>query len=149
MYLVYMHKQYKKIINLDELLCHEEIIPEKYQALLKYATNLSVPSADYTVADIIPPIIIDSKVNVIIDGHHRYHVYRALHIPSITVYAVDYLNFTNIIVHPTNTDISKLDVISAALSHKLFSAKTTKHMTMKANTNTNITLLPIISLVLP
>lgn len=137
---------YKKINNLDDLLCHEEIVAERYQNLLKYATNLSSVHSD--VADYIPPIIVDSKLNIIIDGHHRYHVYRALRIPEITVYAIDYMNSPKIIVHPTNHDISKLDVISAALTRKLYPAKTTKHMITNGIKDNN-DMLPIISLVLP
>jgi hypothetical protein len=128
-------------IKMSDLKCHEKVIPEKCYELYDYIT--ADPTNINTIIDLLPRIIIDISTNVIIDGHHRYRVFQDLHISTIPVLAVDYINDTNIRIYPSNTNITKENVISAALNNQLYEPKTTKHMII----NELGELLPIIDLV--
>ena len=76
----------------------------------------------------IPLIIVDKMTKVIIDGHHRYHLYKLLRLHEIIVlYIENYIVNTNIIVN-SQTNITKRDVIQMGLSDCCFSYKTTHHL---------------------
>jgi hypothetical protein len=77
----------------------------------------------YQLKDFLP-IVVDQNTNIILDGHHRWTVYKLLEKTQIPVYYVDYMN-SNILIG--REDITKQDVINAALTNQLFPPKTTSH----------------------
>ena len=115
-----------RTVKISDLHRHEKVIPEKCRQLHDYIT--STHHGVISTINSLPYIVIDISTNVIIDGHHRYCVFQELLVQTITVLAVDYLTDERILVHPTNTTITKTDVISSALSGRLYEPKTTKHM---------------------
>jgi ParB-like chromosome segregation protein Spo0J len=80
----------------------------------------------------ILPIVVDQFTNVILDGHHRWTVFKLLERTHIPVFYVDYMS-SNILILTENNKrkITKKEVINAALTNELFSSKTTHHMLYK------------------
>ena len=72
------------MINVDELIPHEKVVENKKNILkdnLKYRDK----------SIIISSIIICSKSNVIIDGHHRFTALKELNFNKIPVTKINYL----------------------------------------------------------
>jgi len=111
-----------KKIKLKDLKMHEEFNPEKFEKLCNYYIKLS------DNVRIIPTILVDIHTNVIIDGHHRYQLFKKLKVKYIEVSYIDYLKCDNIIVNPNNDTLTKEDVIRIGLSDQLYPPKTTQHM---------------------
>ena len=106
-------------INIDRILCHEYVVENRMNSLYDYLQSLENTK-------IIPSIIIDINTNVLIDGHHRLSVLKKLNYSNVSVLFINY-NHPNIIVHPTE-NITKEQVVSAALENKLLKPKSTQHM---------------------
>jgi len=108
------------LVYIDEkyLLPHEEYISERKENLQKYLDN-----NDYFI---LPAIIVCSKTLMIIDGHHRLEIYRLKNIKEIPVLLIDYKN-NHILTNEANS-LDKSFIISSALSNKLLSPKSTKHL---------------------
>jgi hypothetical protein len=107
--------------KLSEILCHEEILPERveqfYQYVMSYGINNPI---------CIPAIIVDMNTMVIIDGHHRYYTLLRLGLQEVEVLFVDYQHKDIIIQSVMN--ITKEDVIQAAKSGKLLRPKLSRHL---------------------
>ena len=82
------------------------------------------------------PIVVDVHSKTIIDGHHRYNVFRNLGFMEIPVIYVDYFH-PSIVIHSA-TNVTKEDVVTAALSGKKFPPKTTRHMLVKGSRTIHI-----------
>ena len=113
---------FNKRVPLASLKFHEEFVKDKFNCLYNYYISLSEN------VRIIPTIIIDEYTNVIIDGHHRYQLFKKLGYKEIEVTCIDYLKFENIIVNPQNRGLTKEDVIAMGLSSNVYKAKTTQHV---------------------
>jgi len=108
------------LVELEKLHQHEEADPEHLEELtqqiaadkiLKYA------------------IVADRKTNVILDGEHRYNALRNLGCKRIPVIYVDYES-PNIEVQTWRNgyNLTKQDIIEAALTGRRFPPKTSRHM---------------------
>ena len=116
------------LIDIDDILCHENIIEERANALYEY-----IKSLENTI--IIPSIIIDYKTNTLIDGHHRLFVLKKLNYKRIYCLFINYTH-PSIIVNPNNDTISRDDVIQAGISKKYLLPKSTQHMITDLKNNT-------------
>lgn len=105
-------------INASYLLKHENIIPERKKNLQTYLEN-----NDYFI---LPSIIVCSKTLMIIDGHHRFDIYKERNINEFPVLLVNYEN-KNIITHSENP-IDKEIIIKSAINKELLPPKSTKHI---------------------
>ena len=76
------------------------------------------------------PVVVDRRTRVVLDGHHRCHVFLRLGIPTIPCYLVDYFD-DKIIVTFRRSDIKnkllKEIILQKVASGRLFPHKTTKH----------------------
>jgi len=106
-------------VDLSDLRTHEYIYEKSGTSFFTYLQSLDTIS--------IPSIIIDSKTNIIIDGHHRYDALKKLGVQKVQVTAIDYLHYPGITVHPTSP-ITKEMVIEMGLSNLDFHPKTTQHL---------------------
>jgi histidinol-phosphate/aromatic aminotransferase/cobyric acid decarboxylase-like protein len=106
-------------ININKILCHENVIETRSEALEKYLESLEDTK-------IIPAIIIDYNTNILIDGHHRLSIFKKLKIENIPALFINYNN-ENIIVNPNNS-LNINDVIQAATTKNYLNPKSTQHM---------------------
>lgn len=118
------------LIKLEELHEHEETDPTHLKELTKQI------AADKILKH---PIVVDEKTNIILDGEHRYNALKSLGCKRIPAIYVDY-NSPNILVQTwrNNHNISKRDVIEAAISGRRFPPKTTCHMIKNSETLSHI-----------
>ena len=111
-------------IPIADLKPHEEIKEKKFSGFMKFASKLQRERLR------TKPIWVDATSKVILDGHHRYTVFKALGCTLVPCILVDYLADSSIDVLPRRADIpvSKAFVIERGLLGKPFPAKTTKHV---------------------
>jgi histidinol-phosphate/aromatic aminotransferase/cobyric acid decarboxylase-like protein len=119
-------------INSSYLLKHEEYISERKVNLQTYLNN-----NDYFI---LPSIIVCSKTLVIIDGHHRFEIYKEKNITEIPVLLINYDN-ENILTHDINP-LDKSIIINKAIVYDYLPPKSTKHLIKDINNN----IRPLISL---
>jgi histidinol-phosphate/aromatic aminotransferase/cobyric acid decarboxylase-like protein len=119
-------------INSSYLLQHEEYISDRKTNLQTYLNN-----NDYFI---LPSIIVCSKTLTIIDGHHRFEIYKDKNITEIPVLLINYDN-ENILTHDINP-IDKSIVIQSAINKDYLSPKSTKHLITDLNNN----IRPLISI---
>jgi histidinol-phosphate/aromatic aminotransferase/cobyric acid decarboxylase-like protein len=100
------------------LLPHEEYLSDRKNNLQKYLEN-----NDYFI---LPSIIACSKTLMIIDGHHRFEIYKMKNIKEIPVLLIDYEN-ENILTHLENP-LEKNDILMRALNKNYLIPKSTKHL---------------------
>ncbi|MEM2280527.1 MAG: pyridoxal-phosphate dependent enzyme [Candidatus Bathyarchaeia archaeon] len=113
------------LIELEKLRQHEEADPTHLEELTQQIASDKI--LKYA-------IVADQKTNVILDGEHRYNALKNLGCKRIPVVYVDYES-PNIEVQAwgKNIQLTKLDVIEAALTGKRFPPKTTKHVIRNSN----------------
>jgi cytidyltransferase-like protein len=115
-------------IPLQAIMCHELAIESRSDALMSY-----IQETEFGVA--IPSIIVhevvqdESKLYIVIDGHHRLCVLTKFGYTEIPVSVIRY-NDPSIVVHPNNDAITKDNVIHAALSREIMEPKSTQHTVM-------------------
>jgi hypothetical protein len=114
------------LIDIDDILCHENIIEERSDALYKYIETLENTR-------IIPSIILDYHTNTLIDGHHRLSVLKKLNYKKIYCLFINY-SHPSIIVNPNNK-LTTTDVINAATTANYLSPKSTQHMITDLDNN--------------
>jgi S-sulfo-L-cysteine synthase (O-acetyl-L-serine-dependent) len=119
-----------ELVELQKLRSHERINKEYYIKLLEEIKQNRV----------VKPIIVDSKSYVILDGHHRAAILKALGYSTIPAFLIDYMS-KKIKVYPgrDNYPVDKKLVVEKGLSGKLFPPKTTRHV-IKGLKNYNIPL---------
>ncbi len=118
------------LIKLAELHEHEETDPAHLKELTQQI------AADKILKH---PIVVDEKTNTMLDGEHRFNALKSLGCKRIPVIYVDY-NSPNIVVQTwrNNYNLTKKDVVEAALSGKRFPPKTTYHMIKNSETLSHI-----------
>ncbi|MCS6937200.1 MAG: transcriptional regulator [Candidatus Bipolaricaulota bacterium] len=105
---------------LQELLCHEEIEPARLHQLIQQAQNN---------AETIEPILVDQRTKIILDGHHRYHLFKYLGREKIPCCLIDYqADWVEVHSRRPEFTVTKAEVIRRALSGDLYPPKTTKHV---------------------
>lgn len=110
-----------EFIDINLLKPHEEVKEKKAANFSKYAQRKKQLRTK--------PILIDRETNVILDGHHRWHVCKELGCKKIPCCTVDYLNDSSIHVVPRKDDfpVSKKEVIRRGVTGDLYPPKSTKH----------------------
>jgi len=119
-------------INTSYLLPHEEYIHNRKINLQTYLNN-----NDYFI---LPSIIVCSKTLTIIDGHHRFEIYKDKNVTEIPVLLINYEN-KNILTHDTNP-IDKNIIIQKSINKNYLLPKSTKHLIIDLNNN----IRPLISI---
>ncbi|MBD3155276.1 MAG: hypothetical protein GF368_01315 [Candidatus Aenigmarchaeota archaeon] len=107
------------LVEISKLKEHEEIIPERFDELKN-----EILSSGF----LKEPIVVDKNTNIILDGHHRFNIFKSLGYSKIAVQYVDYGN-PKIVVDSWNGNLqTKEKVIEKVVSGEKFPPKTTKHM---------------------
>jgi hypothetical protein len=114
-------KHFLKVFPLNQVLCHEEILPERVDQFFNYVMSYGLNNPIC-----IPAIIVDMNTKVIIDGHHRFYTLQRLGLQEVEMLFVDYMH--DDIVIQSSSNITKLDVIEAARSGQLLRPKLTRHL---------------------
>ncbi len=111
-----------ELVPLEILRPHEEILSKKVDQLEKMTHRWNA----YT-----KPLLIDRSTGTILDGHHRFHVAMRLELLCVPCVLIDYLEdgMIELDVWPNcgREDVTKKEVIEAALTGDLFSPKTSRH----------------------
>ena len=99
---------------------HEDVDSERLDRLVE-----EIRSA----GSFYPPVLVDRKTSVILDGHHRWRASARLGFIAVPCYAVDYLADPTIHVISRRPDIevTKQSVLDIALAGRTYPKKTTRH----------------------
>lgn len=118
------------LVELEKLHQHEEIDPEYLKELIKHIASKAV--LEYA-------IVADEKTNVILDGEHRYNALKNLGCKMVPVVYVDYESpDIEVETWKNNYNLTKRDIIEAALAGKRFPPKTTRHMIKNGGVSVHI-----------
>lgn len=109
------------------------MLPDRAESMFQYVRSLS-PHI------VIPSIILCSKTNVIIDGHHRYFALKKLNITHVPVTYIDYSD-KRILTHTKKDLAPEKETILTSIGSKVLEPKTSFH-----HISFNNELLPIILL---
>ena len=122
-----------ELLSFSKILPHEEVVMERMDKLVEYLTSLK----PYII---IPSILICSKTNMIIDGHHRFYALQKLGYEKVPITRINY--DSNLIKTHIEDTITKNILLEAALSGKMLPPKSSFHHII----DTNYKLQPIILL---
>lgn len=112
-----------KLIEPDRLRAHEEVDPDQVRR---------IAAAMKRTGRFHPPLLVDARSLVVLDGHHRLVASRDLRLRRVPCYCVDYLEDDSIVLESWRPDVTltKAQVIDKGLSDELFPLKTTRHRYM-------------------
>jgi hypothetical protein len=107
-----------RLVNVDQLLPHEEVVSDRLITLVDYLKTLK----PYII---VPSILVCDKTNMIVDGHHRFYALQKLNFTKVPVTYIDYAS--DKIVADLEGKVLKGDLIIAAKNGKVLSPKTSFH----------------------
>ena len=113
-----------ELLSVSKILPHEEVVMERMDKLVDYLTSLK----PYII---IPSILICSKTNMIIDGHHRFYALQKLGYEKVPITRINY--DSNLIKTHIEDTITKNNLLEAALSGKMLPPKSSFHHIMDMN----------------
>ncbi len=118
------------LVELDRLRPHEEVDPEHLEELTRQIAADGV--LKYAIA-------VDRRTNTVLDGEHRRNALARLGCRRIPVVYVDYES-PDIEVHTwrDGINLTKREVVEAALTGKLFPPKTSRHMVRRSGSPEHI-----------
>ena len=121
------------LISIDKLNDHEEVDPFHLQNLKSEIESDGLLKM---------PIIVDRHTNTIIDGHHRRHALSQLNCKRIPVLFINY-NSCEVVAEAwrDGEEVTKDDVLYAALSGRRLPPKTTKHLVLMNGVFTHISVM--------
>ena len=110
------------LIPVEHLRCHEQTIPGRVQQVREQIEEEG--EVDY-------PILVDSRYNVILDGHHRYTALKEMGVDKVPVVKVEYFQDGLVKLEARKNcpkqPLTKQDVLRKGLSPKVFTPKSTRH----------------------
>eukprot|EP00746_Dinoflagellata_sp_MGD_P123868 gnl/MRDRNA2_/MRDRNA2_58472_c0_seq2.p1 gnl/MRDRNA2_/MRDRNA2_58472_c0~~gnl/MRDRNA2_/MRDRNA2_58472_c0_seq2.p1 ORF type:complete len:507 (-),score=91.39 gnl/MRDRNA2_/MRDRNA2_58472_c0_seq2:250-1596(-) len=109
------------VVHIDDIKPHEFVLSDRADKLQSYIMDLPVKA--------LPAIILDSKFNVLIDGHHRLELFRALGLIVVPAVFIRY-DHEDILVNPpgVSDSITKEHVIRSAMRGEPMGPKSTQHV---------------------
>jgi len=109
-----------ELIEPDKLHSHEAVDPDQIRRIVEMMTRNGT---------FHPPLLVDSKTMVVLDGHHRLWASREMECERIPCYCVDYLTDASIVLESWRPDVTltKRQVIDMGVSDEVFPHKTTRH----------------------
>lgn len=113
-----------ELLIVSKILPHEEVVIERMDKLVEYLTSLK----PYII---IPSILICSKTNMIIDGHHRFYALQKLGYEKVPITRINY--DSNLIKTHIEDTITKNNLLEAALSGKMLPPKSSFHHIIDMN----------------
>ncbi|MEM3055393.1 MAG: pyridoxal-phosphate dependent enzyme [Candidatus Bathyarchaeia archaeon] len=127
------YKDEVQLVDLNKLLQHEEVD-------LKHLKELTAEIASDKVLK--QAIVVDKNTNVIIDGEHRFTALKILGCKRIPLIYINY-NSPEIEVQAWRDGecLTKVDVINAGVSGRMFPPKTSKHMIRNSDTLSHISVV--------
>ena len=114
------------LVNLDELKEHENINPVLLEKLKEEIASDKI--LKFAIA-------VDRNTSTVLDGHHRIHALKLLGCKRIPVVFLNY-NSPNIVVKAwrEGENVTKADIVNAALSGRKMPPKTTRHLILVKGT---------------
>jgi len=99
---------------------HEDVDAERLERLIAEINNAGT---------FYPPVLVDRRSHVILDGHHRWSAATRLGLAALPCYVVDYFDDPTIrvISRRPGIAVTKHSVIDMALSGRTYPRKTTRH----------------------
>ena len=112
-----------ELVDINWLKAHEQVKDKRVDKL----KEMTLKWGGYT-----KPLLVDILTGSILDGHHRHKVGIILNLKRLPVILCDYINDDDIKLeiwpNCEKDEITKEEVISMALSEKLFPPKTSRHL---------------------
>ncbi len=111
----------QRLVDPKTLRAHEDFDPDRARRVLGAIRKRGI---------FFPPVLIDDKSLVILDGHHRWWAGKHMGCEFIPCYCIDYLNSNEIEVYTRRSeiDVTKASVLEVGLSNTVYPLKTTRHV---------------------